>query len=219
MYAHIIYPQAYLWFFVFKSNIWYNKGMKEFIKKNFAILLAFTFPIIFIIAVVLITYLPSFSISTNYNFIYSSCIDNANYYSYNCNGYLQRLYSVIDNELVINEIDPNYDSDNNKISDINENYDARIFLHDTKNNESREITIEEAQTFKLNNLLTSPDGVTVSNYYNRGSEFFLFGVGSSYGYYLTKGKNKSRLNFINQDNRYYYQNNFKFIGWVLSKKN
>ena len=27
MYAHIIYPQAYLWFFVLKSNIWYNKGM------------------------------------------------------------------------------------------------------------------------------------------------------------------------------------------------
>ncbi|MBU1177265.1 MAG: hypothetical protein ABIG88_02920 [Patescibacteria group bacterium] len=181
--------------------------MVEFIKKNFAILLAFALPIIFILAVVLITYLPSFSISTDYNFIYSSCINDARYYSHNCSGYLQKLYSVVDNELII------------KIPDVNEGYDARIFLHNTKNNESREITIEEAQTFKLNNLLTSPDGVTVSNYYNRGSEFFLFGAGSSYGYYLTKGKSKSRLNFINQDDRYYYQDNFKFIGWILSEKN
>ena len=190
--------------------------MKEFIKKNFLILLAFTLPIVFILVIALITYIPQSFISADYNFIYSSCFNNGRYH-YDCNDYLQRLYSVVDNKLVINEIDPAYDLDQNKIPDIQENYDARIFLHDTEKNESREITIEEAQTLMINNLLTSPDGVTVSNYYNNGADFFIFNNGSSYGYYLTKGKSKSKLNFINQDSRYYYQDNFKFIGWVLSK--
>lgn len=182
--------------------------MREFIKKNFVILLAFALPIIFIAIIALSTYLPSLFISTDYNFIYSSCTDGSNYYSYRCDGYLQKRYSVMDDKLIINTI-----------PDVDEGYTARIFLHNTEKNESREITVEEAQTFMLNGLLTSPDGVTVSSYYNRGAGFFLFDAGSSYGYYLTKGKIRSKLNFINQDNQYYYRDNFQFIGWILSKKN
>jgi len=198
----------------------YNIAMKEFIKKNFAILLAFILPILLIIIVALSTYLPSLFISTSYNFIYTSCTDGKNYhYPYYCDNYLQKRYSVVNNKLVINSIDPTQDSDNNKIPDINENYTARIFLHDTKKNESREITMDEAQMLTLNNLLTSPDGLTVSSNYNYtgGGDFFFFGGGgySSYGYYLTKGKNKKKINLINSTDQYYYQNNFQFLGWVL----
>ncbi|OGI60939.1 hypothetical protein A2641_00955 [Candidatus Nomurabacteria bacterium RIFCSPHIGHO2_01_FULL_37_25] len=194
--------------------------MKEFIKKNFAILLAFVLPILLIVIVALNVYLPSLFISTSYNFIYTSCIDGENYYrSYNCNNYLQKRYSVVDNKLLANNIDPTLDSDNDKIPDINENYTARIFLHDTEKNESKEITLEDAQKLTLNSLLTSPEGVTVSsNYSYRGGDFFFLpfgGSSSSYGYYLTKGKSKTKLNLINDNDRYYYQNNFQFIGWVL----
>ena len=93
--------------------------MREFIKKNFVILLAFTLPIALIIIVALSAYLPSLFISTDYNFIYSSCTDSSRYYSSHCSGYLQKRYSVVDNKLVINTIDPAYDSNNNKIPDIN----------------------------------------------------------------------------------------------------
>ncbi len=194
----------------------------EFIKKNFAILLAFILPIVVIAAVALSVYLPSLFLSTSYNFVYTSCIDGTNYYSYNCDNYLQKRYSVVDNKLVANTVDPTLDSDNDKIPDINENYTARIFLHDTEKNESREITLEEAQRLTLNSLLTSPDGVTVSSYYDRsgGDFFFIFGGGSSsYGYYLTKGKSKSKLNLINDTDQYHYRNNFQFIGWVLPGRN
>ena len=34
-------------------------------------------------------------------------------------------------------------------------------------------------------------------------------------YYIVKGKGKDRLNLINDTDRYYYRNNFQFIGWVL----
>lgn len=190
--------------------------MKEFIKKNFAILLAFILPVALIVIVALGTYLPSRSLSTDYNFVYSSCTEGANYYPPRCDNYLQKRYSVVNGKLVVNAIDPVQDSDEDGVPDINENYTARIFLHDTKKNESREITLEEAQTLTLNGLLTSPDGVTVSSNYDRGADFFfLFDGGFSYGYYLTKGKSRSRLNLINHGDRYYYQDNFQFIGWVL----
>lgn len=196
--------------------------MKEFFKKNFAIVLAFVLPIALIAIIALSTYLPSFFLSTDYNFVYSSCTDGRNYYSYRCDNYLQKRYSVVNSKLVVNDIDPAQDSDNDGIPDINENYTARIFLHDTQKNESREITLEEAQTLSLNGLLTSPDRVTVSSYYDRsgGGFFFIFGGGSSsYGYYLTKGKSRDKLNLINRDDRYYYRDNFQFIGWVLPGRN
>ncbi len=195
----------------------------EFLKKNFAILLAFILPIVLIVIVALSTYLPSLFISTSYNFVYTSCTDGASYhYSYNCDNYLSRRYSVVGNKIIANAIDPTLDSDNDKIPDIKENYTARIFLHDTEKNESREITFEEAQTLTLNSLLTSPDGVTVSSQDDRsGGDFpFVFGSGrSSYGYYLTKGKSRSKINLINNTDQYYYQNNFQFVGWVLPRRN
>lgn len=196
--------------------------MKEFIRKNFAILLAFLLPILLIAVVALNIYLPSFFLSTNYNFIYTSCTNSTNSYYYNCNNYLQKHYSVVDNKLVINAIDPTLDSDKNGVLDINEKYTARIFFHDTKKNESREITPEEAKTLTLNSLLTSPDGVAVSSGYNNRGDFFFFPFGSSsssYGYYLTKGNSKSKLNLINNSDRYYYQENFQFLGWVLPGRN
>lgn len=187
--------------------------MKEFFKKNFAVVLAFVLPVALIVIVALSTYLPSLFLSTDYNFVYSSCTDPQ------CHNYLQKRYSVVNNKLVVNNIDPAQDSDKDGIPDINENYTARIFLHDTKKNESREITLEEAQTLSLSGLLTSPDGVTISSGYDRGAEFFFFYGGPSYGYYLTKGKRRSKLNLINRDNRYYYRYNFQFIGWVLPGRN
>lgn len=194
--------------------------MKEFIKKNLIILIAFMLPVALITIVALSTYLPSLFLSTNYNFVYSSCTDGRNYYSYRCDNYLQKRYTVVNNNLIVNSTDPTQDSDNDGIPDINENYTARIFLHDTAKNESREITLQEAQTLTLNSLLTSPDGVTVSSHYDRGADFFLiFDGGSSYGYYLTKGKNKDKLNLINRDDRYYYRDNFQFIGWILPGRN
>jgi hypothetical protein len=197
--------------------------MKEFIKKNFTIVLAFLLPILLIIIVALITYLPSLSIKTNYNFIYTSCTDGQNYYPYNCNNYMQKRYSVADDKLVVMDVDLTVDSDRNGVPDYKEKYSDRIFLHDTLKNESREISLKEAQTMTLNDLLTSPDGITVSSSYDRrrmGMEIFPFDSGySSYGYYLAKGKSKTKLNLINNTDQYYYQNNFKFIGWVLPGRN
>jgi len=194
----------------------------DFLKKNFAIVLAFTLPILLIIIVSLSIYLPSLFISTDYNFVYIACTNGVDYYPYNCDKYLQRRYLVIDDKLVVKEMDPVLDLNNDKMPDTDENYNARIFLHDTVKNESREISLKEAQALTLSNLLTSPDGVTVSSRYDRNNSgvFSIFGGNySDYGYYLTKGRSRSKINLINSNDRYYYRNNFQFIGWVLPGRN
>ncbi|MEK7118297.1 MAG: hypothetical protein AAB869_01685, partial [Patescibacteria group bacterium] len=161
-------------------------------------------------------YIPSLFLSTDYNFVYTICTDGAKYhYPYSCENYLQKRYIVVGNKLVVNLVDTTEDADKNGVPDFNGNYSDRIFLHDTEKNESREITLAEAEAMTLDGLLTSPDGVTVSSYAGRsgGDFFFLFGGGSSsYGYYLMKGKSRSKINLINSADRYYYGDNFQFIG-------
>jgi len=191
----------------------------KFIKQNIVILIAFSLPILLIIGVALSVYIPSLFLSTKYNFVYIICTES-NYRYITCNNYIQKRYSVVNNRIVINNIDPTLDSDNDKIPDINENYTTRIILHDTEKNESREITFEEAQTLTLDDFEISPDGVTVEDEYSRGTDLFIFGGSSStYGYYLTKGKIKKKLNLIYDYDQYYYRYHFQFIGWVLPGRN
>jgi len=194
--------------------------VKGFLKKNLVIVAAFSLPVILIVVVGLTAYLPSLLIKTNYNFVYAACDSDTNSYSYRCDNYLQQRYSVVDNTLVINDVNPALDSDYDGIPDTDENYSVRLFVHDTSINETREISPEEAQALTLNQLITAPDGVSVSSEFDQGADLFLvFDSGSNYGYYLVKGNARSKLNLINDQDRYFHRNNFQFIGWVIPGRN
>lgn len=194
--------------------------MKNFLKQNLALVLAFGLPVLLVIGIAVSAYLPGMFVKTSYNFLYASCSEGRDYYSHNCGFYLEKRYTVVNGKITVNPIDPAQDSDGDKIPDFQEGYGARLFLHDTLKNESREVTLEEAQKLTVNGLLTSPDGINVTGATDRGANFFLFfDAGSSSGYYLTKGKARSKLNLIHQDRDYYYQDNFRFIGWVLPGRN
>ena len=193
-----------------------HSTMGDFLRTHFAILAAFALPLIVIGVLLATTYLPGALLTTDYDFVYAACADGTNSYSYDCNSYMQRLVTVEDGRITFNEISPEVDTDEDGIPDVDEGHPVRLFFHDTGKNESREILLEDAQALSVSGLLTSPDGVTVSSSYNRNADFFLvFDGGSSYGIYLTKGKSKNRLNLINDSDRYYYRNNFHFVGWVV----
>jgi len=197
--------------------------MQTFLRKNFAIVLAFLLPILLIAGVAVTLYVPSLFLSTDYNFLYALCKDDRNYYNYGtCDSYLRARFTVVDGKLKDTPVDPKLDLNKDGLPDFSDTYGARVFLHDTQKNESREISVQEAQLLNLNNLLTSPDGVTVSSRYSRGADVFPFGGGgSSFGYYLTKGNSRSKLNLIHTNDDYYYynENNFEFLGWVLPGRN
>jgi len=192
--------------------------MNETIKKHGVLILAFALPILLIVVVAISAYIPSRLVKTQYDFVYTTCFDGNSYYAYNCSNYSTTEYSVIDDVLVVKEIsDPQKDL---QPYEKRTPPTVRIFLHDTETNLSKEISLKDAQSLKLSGLITSPDGITVSNQYERVPDMiYIFGGGNTtYGYYLTKGNAKSRLNLINNGESYSYQNNFKFIGWVLPKE-
>lgn len=195
--------------------------MKNFLQENLALVVAFTLPVLLILGVAMSFVISSWLLATDYDFVYATCVDNTNYYNRQCNDYLVDRFSVVDGRLVVSAVDPAQDAANNdRTLDRKTDPQARLFLHNTKSNESREITVAEAQALQFNELLTSPDGVTVTHHYERGVDLlFFYGGGSSYGYYLTKGDTRSQLNLVNADNRYSYRNNFQFIGWVLPGRN
>ena len=177
----------------------------EFIKKNIVVILAFMLPILLIIGLAVSVYLPGVFLSTQYDFVYATCGGESNY-SKPCDQFIAQAYKIENGKLV-----PQI------VIDL---YNPHLFLYDTKNNESREITLDQARGLELSPLLTSPDGVSVDSGYNRGSEFFPFFDGSSnYGFYLTKGSKHRRLNLLGDNNRYYSDNNFKFIGWIINQFN
>lgn len=183
--------------------------IKTFFRENRIVVIAFLLPILLIVIVAFSVYLPAFFIKTNYRFVYATCVGGSSYYSpLSCEDYLKQRYSVVNGKLVVNEVTLGKD----------ENFNAHIFIHDTQKNESQEITSSEAKKLTINDLLTSPDGITVSGEYdsNNSGEFFIFGGRSSrFAYYLTKGGSRTKLNLIGNSESYYYQNNFKFIGWKL----
>lgn len=187
--------------------------MKHFLKENLAILLAFSMPIGFLVIVLIATYLPSFLLTTDYNFVYAACIDKTYDSWANCD----ESYYIVENGKLSERKDNQSQPPNNDDPVITA---PRIFLHNTKKNEGREITLEEAKKLSLSELVTSPDGVIVSNQYDRGDDFFfLFQGSSSYGHYLTKGKGRSKLNLIGDNDSYSYSINFQFVGWVLPGRN
>ena len=190
--------------------------MKEFFKKNVMVILAFALPMALIAGVAFFAYAPSLFFSPTYDFLYATCDNGASYHTYNCNEYLQKRFSVENGNLVENYVNPEVDLNNDGKSDGGETYKARIFLYNAAKNESREIKIEDIKKISLSDLLTSPEGVTVSNQYDRGADFFpIFGGSSSYGYYFIKGSSRKKINIINNDGGYYYRGNFQLIGWVL----
>ncbi len=190
--------------------------MKDFLKQNIAIVLAFVLPLTLIVVVALSTYLPSRSLTTNYNFVYALCSGQN---AYPCTESLPLKYTVESGKLIVStSTSKDLDVGKNGIPDVRQ-YPARLFLHDTKTNTNREITEDEGRGLTLNNLLTSPDGIIISGHYNNSGNVFPFGGSSEYNYFMSKGNASRKLNLITTGDLYYNQNNFAFIGWVMPGRN
>jgi hypothetical protein len=176
--------------------------MEKSTNKPILIGVAFLLPLLFIGVILLTSTIPSSRLTSEYDFVYATCSEGQNSYRYNCSNYLNRRYQVVNGTLNV----------------IEENYRSRLFLHDVELNQSREITLADAQALSLRDLITSPDDVSVEWEASRSTGFFLFyDARSDSGYYLTKGNAKKELNLIEDNNRSYYQGNFMFVGWVMDR--
>ncbi len=181
------------------------------LKQNLILALAILLPLLLIVGLVLSYYLPLSSISTNYNLVYVTCGSDIDLdYSINCWDFLQDRYYVVNAKIGVNTNDLTLDSNNDGIPDRPEDYDVKIFIHDIKENKSKEITLEEAQTLSIfsrhRQKYLSPENLKVSIEDLRGLL-----RNPVYRYVLKEGDYSLPLHI---EEKYVFQ--FEEIGWVLS---
>ena len=164
-------------------------------KPNIPLILGISVPILMILFVAGSIYLPGLFIKPKYNFIYVSGDDY----------YYGRQYSVINGQLVKNEVKPpDY---------YRPRTEPKLFIHDVSNNESREISFEEAQKLNLDSNIISKDGFEVI-YGSRGDGIFpfFFFSGRDYNSRYISGHNVSKKLNVQFNGSYY--NGFQFIAWI-----
>lgn len=182
-------------------------------KQNTILIIAFALPLLLVLIVAASIYIPSLFLKTEHDFVYATC--DAGRYYYGCEGYLNKKYTITNGRLEKNAIEESIDV--SVIKDVPTENDIRFFMHDTEKNESTEVSFQEAQSYSFDSRVTSPDGVSFKDTYDRGVGVFpFFYDGSSRYFALSKGNAEKKLNLI-VDESSYYRNQLKFIGWVIGE--
>lgn len=139
-------------------------------------------------------YLPALFVKPKYNFLYTV---------YDYSPYNKYRYYVIDGRIVREEVQ------RPKSQRQRPQVEAKLYIYDVKENESRKIPFEEARELKLDPTPESPDGFEVV----RGSgtaEFFPFfwAEGDRKAVYLRGHNIRRKLNVR-------YRGSFRFLGWII----
>ncbi len=181
---------------------------------NISLIVGLAIPVVMVLAIAAAVLLPGRSLNPTTDFIYAI----GSYPTYNTrNG-----DTVTNHELSIQ---------NGKLTDATQNYQAtgyppdtfvkeaspRLFLHNTKENTNKEISIEEAQKLSLSSETKSPDGFKVSFGTRSYGVFpFFFNDNSDIEHaYLSNQTASKEIDLITDTARDIYS--FQFVGWVAGK--
>ncbi|MEI8061802.1 MAG: hypothetical protein WCG97_00695 [bacterium] len=172
---------------------------------HWPLIIGISIPILFIIIISIIIFTPNLYIKPAHNFLYTT-LGEENYYG---SGQIYKNTYAVENERLV--LRPG-------VLQEKQTYKADflpLYLYDVTTDSSHQVTYEDEKNLALDPGPTSPDGYSVSWEYNHDGIFELFGSdGSKNGYFIEKGKGKKQLTGLNSSNGYYYQGNFKLIGWV-----
>jgi hypothetical protein len=172
-------------------------------KKNLPLLIGLALPIVFIVVISLVIYIPSFLVRPAHNFLYTT-EDASNSYG----TYYEHEYKVSDRHLVTEAVSHQSDMDTKMPhKDV-----PTLYLYDVHTNTSHEISPDVASTYTLDPGPASSDGYTVTYQYTSGG-FFLFESRGQSGYVISNGKGSKKLTGFSGQ-RYYGSQDMNFIGWV-----
>lgn len=176
--------------------------------KNIPLIIGIALPILFIAIVAVVIFIPSMSVKPQYNFLYSTDGDR---YSY---GEIYKNSFIVQNGKITKKAVPvPANIGIPKESFVYKGDEPEIYLYDVKENTSRKISFEEAQKLNLDSGPSSPDGYTIKFDYSNNGILEIFGSdGNNSGYFISKGNGVKKLNGLVQN--YYWENNFKLIGWI-----
>ncbi len=173
-------------------------------KKNIPLIIGIALPIIFIVVISAVIFLPSLFVAPAHNFLYST--DETVYY--NSETRYKNTYQVIDGRIILvpASLTPNA---------IIKGDMPPLYLYDVKAGASHEITFADTQRYALDPGPSSPDGYTLSYQYVNDGMFDLLGSnGNQNGYYVSKGNARKRLDGLTTVTNGYYQGDFSLVGWV-----
>ena len=166
-------------------------------KENIPLVIGLCIPVLMIIIVAISIYLPTlFAPEPIHNFIYASWHQN----------YASHHYYVDKGKIVREESPPPYKGYEGNLSS------PKLFIYDIKNNQPKEIPLEQAQKYKLDSSKTSPDGFEIT-YGSYDCDPFFVGCRNHGTVYLKGHHISKKLNI--EKNQNYYRRNFNFIGWIM----
>lgn len=181
---------------------------------NLPLIVGISLPLVFIVIISVVVFLPSFFVKPQYDFVYTTIDQSYDYYGYD-QGY-KNTYGVENGKIVLEPVPVRLDLSLKRELVVYKGEKPPLYRYDVKTNTSHEISLKEAQSLSLDPGPSSPDGYTVS-FENRDDGIFeIFGSNSSNsGLFISKGNAKKRLDGLVNNNQYYwYQGNFELIGWI-----
>ena len=159
-----------------------------FKKETLPLIIGIGLPLLLIAYVAATVYLPSLFNKPLYDFVYAT-------------GYDSRYVTVENQTVKLNQKPSYYPNEASRSPEVD------LYYYDVSRESSKLISLEEAQTHKLDPSEKSPDGYVVSNDRDRSYSFFpFFYGGSDRGTYLTGHGVNKRVS-----EKYY---DLKFLGWV-----
>lgn len=144
-----------------------------------SLIIGISLPIVMLVIIIASLYLPRMLVHPKYNFLYKTDGDYD--------------YSVENNALVKKERGYKYDRPLEE---------ANFFIYNVATDESKKISLEEAQQLKLDSKETSPDGMKVASRSSCG----VFG-GCSSGYYLVGHFYSKKLELKEYSSQ--------LLGWII----
>lgn len=174
--------------------------MMSYFKKHLPLFVALALPLVMVFFIAGEIYLPRFFSHPQTDFIYTTGYD-----------YCGTQYFVQYQKITKSE---------GKCSSYGQEpfQEYKLFIHNTKENTSKQISIVEAETYTLDESAASPEGYRIE-YGNQSGGFFPFFIYSGADYntvYLTKSGVSYKLNLSNNAGPY-SSNQFKFLGWIKNK--
>jgi hypothetical protein len=173
------------------------------IKKNLTLAFALVIPLLMIVSIIGIIYIPGLFTQPHYNFLY---VTNNTYYG-------TPQYSVSNGKIIKNIIS----SEDQVVNHWCMQKDMQIYLYDINTQSAKNISLEEAQRLTLDPSETSPDGFVIkSNGDYNSSPLPFFGGGSNSKDFYLRGHGVTKKLHISLDN--YCYNNLPFLGWIIEPK-
>lgn len=170
-----------------------------FKKKNAPLIIGFSMPILMILFVAASIYLPGIFQHPSFNFLYST---GGDYYD-------NQTFSVSNGRLIINPQPTIYPTNRLYIYPS-----QQIYIYTVSSNESKPVSLQDAENLNLNPNVESPDGYKLENGNQSDGFFPFFWYDRNYNAQYLVGHNFSRkLNVISTSSTYY--NSIHFLGWIM----